>query len=341
MPNNVEIVNAIRSLGGSDYTDRIPEATRTNIAQIGLAITTDAFEKKNNEFLDALINRIGKVMIDSRLLTNRLAAFKRGTVAYGDTIEDIYVDIIKSEAYDAVGTPDQFQKFKPNVKTYFHRRNRQDDYPVTIQYESLRAAFTQENGLQRLVDGIMQSVYSSANVDEYILMKQLFALYLNTPVTPLKPGQIVTLSADITDRATADEFLVALKSAIYKVVFPSSLYNPSGVTTQSDMTESTARLALFVRADKVPVMDVYSLSAAFNMGKATPEVPIIVLDDFGEGNDDVVAALVDRDWFLVHDSLTTMTSAFNARGLYWNYFYHVWQYMAVSQFKNAIFFKLP
>ena len=48
--------------------------------------------------------------------------------------------------------------------------------------------------------------------------------------------------------------------------------------------------------------------------------------------------LVDHEWFMVYDTLQKMETIRNPRGLYWNYFYHVWQILSVSRFANAVAF---
>ncbi len=48
--------------------------------------------------------------------------------------------------------------------------------------------------------------------------------------------------------------------------------------------------------------------------------------------------MVDKDWFMVYDTLQKMETIRNPRGLYWNYYYHVWQVLSASRFANAVAF---
>ena len=52
----------------------------------------------------------------------------------------------------------------------------------------------------------------------------------------------------------------------------------------------------------------------------------------------IVAVLVDRDWFMIFDNFMNFTEQYNGEGLYWNYWYHVWKTFSVSPFANAIVF---
>lgn len=45
------------------------------------------YEATQNEFLSALVNRIGRVIITSKSYTNPLRVFKKGILEYGETIE--------------------------------------------------------------------------------------------------------------------------------------------------------------------------------------------------------------------------------------------------------------
>ena len=50
----------------------------------------------------------------------------------------------------------------------------------------------------------------------------------------------------------------------------------------------------------------------------------------------VIAAMVDKDWWMVFDVFDTFTQNYNGQGLYWQYFYHVWRIFSASPFANAI-----
>ncbi|WP_206920558.1 hypothetical protein, partial [Alicyclobacillus suci] len=53
-----------------------------------------------NQFVDALVNRIGSVVARNISWTNPLQEFKRGMLNYGDTIEEIQVGLLKAHIYD-------------------------------------------------------------------------------------------------------------------------------------------------------------------------------------------------------------------------------------------------
>ena len=78
--SGIDVLNAIRANASSTYQERIPVATQENIRQIGNAMMT--YEATQNEFLSALVNRIGRVIITSKSYTNPLRVFKKGILEY-------------------------------------------------------------------------------------------------------------------------------------------------------------------------------------------------------------------------------------------------------------------
>ena len=98
--SSVDILNAIRNSATANYRGYVPEATNSadSIREIG-AIIMD-YPTLQNEFLSALINRIGRVLITSKMYSNPWAIFKQGMLEYGETIEEIFVNLAKPFEFD-------------------------------------------------------------------------------------------------------------------------------------------------------------------------------------------------------------------------------------------------
>lgn len=178
IPRGIDILNVIRSDASPQYQERVPVATQENIAEVGNPILN--FQAVRNEFLDNLVNRIGLVIITSRSYNNPLKSFKKGLMSLGETVEEIFVNLIKAEPYYLVddqgmtAAEDEFKRRIPDVRAVFHIRNRQDKYPVTIQNDDLRTAFLSYEGVENLVSKIIEAVYTSDEYDEFLLMKNVF-----------------------------------------------------------------------------------------------------------------------------------------------------------------------
>lgn len=326
MAENITVLNTIWENGSPDYQARIPLATRDNITAVGNAILTYASAK--NEFLDALINRISLVLIANKMATNKLGIFKKGTIEYGADIEEIFTDIINAQPFNVdVAEAEVFKRNMPDVSAIFHRVNREDFYKVTIEEGQIKRAFLDAGGLGRLVTSIMNSMYSSDEYDEYVLMKEL--------VTQYDPHFKAVQIPKVVDQGTAQTFFRAVKQVSTDFTFMSRDYNAQGVMTKSDKNEQV----LLLHKNVETYLNTDLLAWVFNTGRMDFETQIVVLDDFGSlGN--VQAALVDKNWFMVYDKLFQTTSQYNAQGLYWNYWLHHHQVLSTSQFQNAVKFTI-
>lgn len=326
--SSVDVLNTIRANASSTYQERIPEATRNNISKVGSAILN--YEPARNEFLNALMNRIGYVIVTSKLAKNPLRMFKKGMLDFGDTVEEIFVDIAKAQHYDPkVAESEVFKRVKPNVSALFHKLNRQDFYKVTISNDQLQTAFLSNNGITDLIARITDSLYSGDNYDEFLLTKELIKQTGENGQFSVQP-----VSA-ITDEASAKSFVASVKSASDMMEFMSTQFNAANVLTSSSKDEQY----LLITPKYNAMIDVEVLASAFNMDKAEFMGHRVLVDNFNCLEDDgVVAVLVDKNYFMIWDVLQKFTEQYNAQGLYWNYFFHHWQILSTSLFGNAVAF---
>lgn len=322
-----DIVNAIRNSQGDQFQKYVPLASKDNIAEVGAGIMIN--QTVQNEFIMALVDRIGLVVIRNVSLNNPLKKFKKGTMPLGRTIEEIFVDITKAKKYDSEDSETTvFKREIPNVKTLFHERNRQDFYEQTIQDDSLATAFTSWGDFEGFLSQIINAIYNSAEVDEYeymvMLIDNYYAKGLFTIVPVSKPDS----------ETTSKELVKALRSTAGRITLPmgSRDFNSLAVRTRSSMED----LHLIITAELQAQVDVDVLARAFNMDKANFLGNVTVIDKFATPG--IEAVLIDKDWYMVYDNLLKMETIRNPKGLYWNYFYHVWQTLSVSRFSNAVAF---
>lgn len=333
VPNGMQLLNVIRSDASQAYKDRVPEATQDNIAEIGNPILN--YEATRNEFLDALVNRIGMVIITSRSYNNPLKRFKKGMMSLGETVEEIFVNIIKAEPYYLVddqgktAAQDELERRLPNVLAAFHKRNRQDKYPVTIQNDDLRTAFLSYQGVEDLVSKIIEAVYTSDEYDEFLLMKNVF--FEAGIRGALRPVTVPGLDSDVNAKKTMTVF----RQTALDLTFMRSDSNFMGVTTHTPLDEQV----IFILSSVAATVDVEVLASAFNMDKTNFIGRRVIVDDFGGlEKEGVIAIAADEDWFMVFDNYLTMTSDYVASRLYYNYFLHHWETLSYSPFKNVVAF---
>lgn len=322
-----DIVNAIRNSSSDSFSNYVPLANAENVVEVGQGILIN--QAVQNEFITSLVDRIGLVVVRAISLKNPLKKFKKGTMPQGRTIEEIFVDITKAKKYDPVDAESTvFKREIPNVKTLFHERNRQDFYEQTIQDSSLHTSFTSWGNFENFIAGIINAIYNSAEVDEYQYMKLLVDNYYSKGLFTIIP-----VSTPNTETATK-EFVKKVRATARKMTLPNGSrdFNSLAVHTRADMEE----LHLIIDADLEAELDVDVLARAFNMDKTDFLGHVTVIDGFASSG--LEAVLISQDWYMVYDNLLKLETIRNPKGLYWNYFYHVWQTLSVSRFANAVAF---
>jgi len=349
--NVMNILNAIRNNASNEYRDYVPPMTDTSqLREIGTIIMD--YPALQNEFLSALINRIGRVLISTRMYENPWSRFKKGMLDYGETVEEIFTNIAKPYEFEGSHTSPttQFKKYKPDVRAAFHVMNYRKYYPVSIEQQKLRQAFLSADGVTNLIGDIVNSLYTGANYDEFLTMKYLLGK------TILKgrmyPVEVPAVSAD-----NAKSIITEVKATSNVIEFPSTKYNPAHVFQHTPKSEQI----IFVNAKFDAIMDVNVLASAFNMSKAEFMGQRVLIDSFGsldtdrlaelfaddasyvpftaeeiEALDSIPLAVVGEKFFMMFDNLNEFTEIYNAELLYWNYFYHQWKTFSTSPFENAL-----
>ena len=176
--DNVEIMNRIRNDASYDYQRRIPDVTKANVTETvrGLMQYTPAW----NEFTDALINRVGSYITRDISWKNPLAPFKRNSLQFGDTIEEVQAGLLRAYSYSPdreYGEKAIFGTEKPDVASQFHTVNRQEFYKITVNRDQLRRAFLDDSGLQTYLNQILQMPATSDSWDEFLLTMSLLREY--------------------------------------------------------------------------------------------------------------------------------------------------------------------
>ena len=348
----LDILNVIRQNASYDYQQNVPEVTQaTDIPKVGEVIYgTPAFA---NQFINALINRIALVRVQSATFNNPYSILKKGYLEFGETIEDVFVSIAKAvEFTPEKGEEREFKRTLPDVRSAFHVMNWRVMYPVTIQDEDLKQAFMNLNGVTDLIAKIVDAVYTAAEYDEFLLFKYLL-------IKAISKGNMYAIPHRYEMQDDLEDWAVEFRGTSNILPFMSSDYNEAGVKT----TTPKDRQVIFMDAKFNAKFDVGVLASAFNMDKADFMGRLFLIDKWNEfDNDrfdiiransdgleevtddeltlmnDVVAVICDENWFQVYDNNNKFTEKYIASGLYWNYFYHTWKTISYSPFANAIVF---
>ena len=348
--STIDIINTIRANASYEYQSLVPEITQEHdIPKVGEVLY--GYPALANQFINALVNRIALVRVKSATFNNAYANLKKGYLEFGETVEEVFVNIAKAREFSAEkAEARELKRTRPDVRSAFHSMNWRVQYPVTIQDEDLRMAFQSATGVQDLIAKIVDSVYTAAEYDEYLLFKYLM-------IKSITKGGMFPIS--IGDGSELKDAAVKFRGTSNGLTFMNTKYNSAGVHTNTDK----ASQIIFMDSDFNAQYDVNVLASAFNMDKADFMGRLYLIDSwtsfdnerFSEivENSDMIeevtaeelalmanvkAVLVDEEWFQVYDNQNKFTEKYVASGEYWNYFYNVWKTVSSSPFSNAIVF---
>ena len=348
--STIDIMNVIRQNASYEYQQNVPKVAKaSDIPRVGEVIYgTPAFA---NQFINALVNRIAIVRVQSATFNNPYSILKKGYIEFGETVEDIFVSIAKAVDFDPEKAAQrEFQRTIPDVRSAFHTMNWRVMYPVTIQDEDLKQAFLSIDGVQNLIAKIVESVYTAAEYDEFLLFKYLL-------IKAISHGKIHSKS--VGDGTNLDTAAVQFRGTSNLITFMSDKYNELKVKNNTPKDRQVIFMDSLFNAE----FDVNVLASAFNMDKADFMGRLFLIDnwtDFDNARFDVIransdgieevtsaelallanvkAVILDEKWFQVYDNNNKFTEDYVASGLYWNYFYHTWKTVSNSPFANAIAF---
>jgi len=332
----IELLNTIRDNASQAYQDRVPEATRTNIAEVGEAITDLNNAVVYNEFINTLANMIYAPMLIKKSWSNPLGKFKKGKKTFGDSAEEVYNNFIKAQTFDQTGSG-LLTRNLPDTKTIFHRMNRQDSYVLTDSPEALAKAFKSYEGAYDYLQNLFTTIRNSAEYDEYVIMRQLLEEAYNSGAM-----KAVAVADPQASEANAKAFIKAVKTVSGDMTFPNSNWNGYTDVQSTDIKPIVTfsgrdeQVLLIDNATDV-ACDVDVLSYAFHkdLQAFNTDVKQIVDSMPVEG---MIACLVDKNFFQVYDDLFTFREFENGLGLYRNHILHVWQTIGYSCLTNAVAF---
>ena len=333
---------------------RIPDDNRS-LHNIGQYIMQ--YESYQNAYLTARVNRIARVIVTSRMWKDKWAVFDMGKMDYGETIEEIFVNIAKPHSYDPAKAETQvFKREIPDVRAAFHSMNYQKFYKVTISNDQLRQAFLSYYDMNELIARIVDSLYTAMNLDTFLTNKYMLAR------EAINGGIYTVVTKPISgDGADPDDAITKYRQYTNNLEFLKTLYNRAGVRNSTPIADQV----IIVPNEAEATLGVKVLAAAFNLSEVDYISKRIAVDSFEFDADDearlaelfandstykpftgdekkalqlISAVKLAKDWFMCFDNFEQFTENYNGEGLYWQYFFHVWKTFSVSPFANAVLF---
>lgn len=346
------VINLVDDVDGRQVV-QIPD-DNSSIMNIYKFIT--GYEPNRNAFLYALMNRIGMTILTSRMWNSPLKWTLQGRLEYGESIEEIFVNLCEVRSFDPTKAPARtFERNVPDVRAAFHVMNWQKEYPVSITSDQLRQAFLSWQGIVDLVQGCIQTMYKSLQKDMFETTKYMLAKLILTGTMPNR--QI----ADFTDDANMTDVIeTARATALDMSNDLSTSFNLAGVY---NAVNDPSELYVIMTNQMMAKYDVKTLAGAFNMNYSTfigQNVSIRSFADFDYERLDKLFAgepgyahfesadieklkkvgfiLCEKDFFQIWENFQEVTDNYTGTGLYWNYFLHAWYTFSVSPFAQCCVF---
>lgn len=333
---------------------RVPDDNRS-LHNIGEYIMS--YEPYMNAYITALVNRIARVIVASRVWKDKWAVFEMGKLDYGETVEEIFVNIAKPHSYDPAKAETQvFKREIPDVRAAFHSMNYQKFYKVTISNDQLRQAFLSYYDMNELIARIVDSLYTGMNLDVFLTKKYMLAR------EAINGGIYTVVTKPISgDGADPDDAITKYRQYTNNLEFLKTLYNRAGVRNSTPISDQV----IIVPNEAEATLGVKVLAAAFNLSEVDYISKRISVDSFEFDADDearleelfanddtykpftseekkalqlISAVKLAKDWFMCFDNFEQFTENYNGEGVYWQYFFHVWKTFSVSPFANAVLF---
>ena len=291
-----------------------------------------------NEFIEALVNKIVYQTVDTFGWKNPFRKYDSFPVNYGDTIENIFVELPKGYTFDKDAT-DPFTKYIPSVKVLYASINYEMQYCVTIQDALLRRAALNEYGFNNLITNILASMVTSKNVDEYFATLAM----LNNEDLYANGFEEIDVSDLVSDAEKAKKITQAIVDVVSGFQLPNNKFNKMGVMTATNPQD----VLLMVRRDIYNSINLDYLAGVFNLQKVDLVKNIMQVESFqtmthDETQDkdvvvgeDLAFIVVDTRAFDNHVCLEDGGMIYNPKGKYTNHFTNLWRILSFKYFYNA------
>lgn len=220
MSVNNDFYKVINELVSSATNGTLEATDYEKFIDSGRTITDIDGQDLQNNFISALMNRIGKVINTFRSYEGKYKDLIRGTITNGNTIEMIMNHFYDTQAAAFVNlqdntTVDQYVINKPKTAVRYHTETNAYAIPVTIQRDQLVKAFESPEAMDYFIASITGSVINS---NEFAREKGRIAL-------------VAKMIAFDYANGSSNESNPDAPAQVYKLI---SLYNASHIKSQID-----------------------------------------------------------------------------------------------------------
>ena len=335
-------LNKIREISSTIYHQYVPIIDDdTDIGAFAAPIME--FPEVYDEFCKSLLYRLAYVQFETKYFRNPLKVLEGDRIPLGYSGEGIYVNPAKGRKFNPNDFAGILAKYEADVKVEYYTLNMDTQYPVSIQRQSLKKAFTSWGELESFIDQLSNSLYNGCYIDEYRFTKELVS-------SAYKENRAIveTVSA-VTDEATAKAFVEKARTLFLNFQSPSDKYNAWSLMGGAGKPVTTwcnpEDIVMLIRNDIRAKLDVNVLAEAFNMDRADLLGRIISVDNFDVYNDDgvkiydgssIVGMIADSSWFKIKTQDMFLDVDYNPNNRTYQYFLNNIKQYQYSLFANGV-----
>lgn len=261
------------------------------------------------EFLNSVINKIGKQQYADQAYVNPLKRLKGEFIEGPSDIEEIYVGRAEDTGYDKEGKG-VLDRAKPTVFAQYHTNEVEHGYRVSVHDKQMRKGFLSKGGISTMADHIIQSMHTGSNIDEYQdiidTLKALAGAKQLTNTIEVSP---------VVNEQTAKEFCKEVKKIIPKMGEWNELYSTKPNYAPKE------KLMLFLDSDVDVEINTEYLASLFNMtvSQLNDTTKIIIPNLKEKLGDNQFAVLCDERCLKIHPTYYNVESIRNTKGKFTNY----------------------
>ena len=359
------IVNEVaRESMGTDDIDVIDTSTLVALGNTVLSSTTNT-----EAFLNTLVQRIGKTIISFRPYTSKLTLLDIGDMEWGQIMQKTKTQMpiaIEDDTYNLVDgqSLDMYVVSKPEVHQKLFAKRTPLAFMKTFQTKALKEAFLSSEAMGNFVASIYGEIRNAIELAQENLGRLTMANYMANASTQ-QIYNLVTLFNAATGETQATGItalqneaflryaLQTMKNVAYSMETMSTLYNDG--TEQRHTPRQLQRIASIIQFKSA--LETQVDYAAFNddyvklasdiivpyWQAAKDPLNIQVADEDGEEKtlSNVVAFIHDRDALGTYrKEEEVLTTPVNARGRYYNTYYHIDNLYFNDYSENGVVFTL-
>lgn len=360
------IVNSVSSQAFGSTALTVVDAQ--GLVSLGNTVLSSATNTEN--FLNTLLQRIGRTIMDYRRYRNRLADMVMDDMEYGAIVQKIKIkmpDAIQDPSYDLVDgqSVDPWTIYKPDAVQKLFVTRTPYMFAQTISRATLKEAFTSAESMGAFISAVMGEMRNAVEV----ALESLGRVAIANMIAEASGGQIINLvseynglvSTPITSaNALLDSAFLAYAIRRINETFDmmqsmTGLFNDGSVERFTPREDLRVKLlSPFVRAAETVVQYAAFNEELIRVDKTYEKIPFwqsaqtpssILIERASDGTstgvDNIIAVVHDRDalgLYMMDEEV--LTTGLNAKARYYTTYMHERQLWFNDLSENFVYFTL-